>query len=173
MHFHFILTRFHLVSIFVFNLIVGAGALSLPQAFAGAGYITGAVLLILLSFLSFMAVTFMVEAMSLGNALSKAGAEESNIQTGINHCDNSFFTLVLIIAIGHVDETEALLGKVPYDNTDASNFAIDKRLEMGAMASMFFSKIGVQLFYATMVICYASVAHLPMLINPTFLPPIR
>ena len=95
----------------MFNLIVGAGALSLPQAFAGAGYIAGAALLILLSFLSFMAVTFMVspirwilfplikslsadldayhnlvflpqvEAMSLGNALSKTGAEDIDIQT--------------------------------------------------------------------------------------------
>eukprot|EP00048_Salpingoeca_helianthica_P000280 m.40544 g.40544 ORF g.40544 m.40544 type:complete len:469 (-) comp10355_c0_seq3:32-1438(-) len=116
-------------SIFVFNLIVGAGALSLPQAFAKAGTIAGICLLFFLAFLSFMSVTFMVEAMSLGNAYLKKSESVNNVSSASEE------TLALL-------PSEAL----------ASNFAIEKRLEMGRLAEMFFNKIGVQFFYVAMIV---------------------
>ena len=53
---------------FTFNLIVGCGALALPDAFSQAGYVGGSVLLAVLAFFSAVTSTFMVEAMRYGPA---------------------------------------------------------------------------------------------------------
>lgn len=44
--------------------------MSLPQAFSDAGYLAGTVLLAVLAMMSAVTSTFMVEAMSLSNALT-------------------------------------------------------------------------------------------------------
>lgn len=56
--------------IFVFNLIVGTGALTLPSAFAKTGWLLGFVLIIVLAFISYITVTFVIEAMACANAIS-------------------------------------------------------------------------------------------------------
>ena len=53
---------------YIFNLIVGVGALSLPKAFSDAGIILGTVLLILLALTSYVTATYMIEAMAIANA---------------------------------------------------------------------------------------------------------
>lgn len=55
--------------IFIFNLIVGTGALTLPAAFAKAGWCLGLVLIIVLAFISYMTVTFVIETMACANAV--------------------------------------------------------------------------------------------------------
>eukprot|EP00794_Sanderia_malayensis_P008874 gene8874-9824_t len=69
--------------IYVFNLVVGAGALALPQAFALTGWVLGIVAIIVLGTVSFVTSTFMVEAMAIANAvllkekqLQEVGASE-------------------------------------------------------------------------------------------------
>lgn len=52
----------------MFNLIVGTGALTLPAAFAKAGWLLSLILLILLSLVSFITVTFIVECIACANA---------------------------------------------------------------------------------------------------------
>lgn len=54
--------------IFVFNLIVGTGALTLPAVFAGAGWLLSLFLIILLAFVGFVTVTFVIETMACANA---------------------------------------------------------------------------------------------------------
>ncbi len=56
---------------YIFNLIIGVGALSLPKAFSQAGVILGTLLLFMLAFMSYMTATFMIEAMAIANALFK------------------------------------------------------------------------------------------------------
>ena len=56
---------------YIFNLIIGVGALSLPKAFSQAGIILGTLLLFMLAFMSYMTATFMIEAMAIANALFK------------------------------------------------------------------------------------------------------
>ena len=53
----------------IFNLIVGAGALTIPAAFSKAGLYLGTVLVIFIAFLSYMCATFVLEIMACSNAL--------------------------------------------------------------------------------------------------------
>ncbi|KAB0400697.1 hypothetical protein E2I00_008323, partial [Balaenoptera physalus] len=54
--------------VYMFNLIVGTGALTMPKAFATAGWLVSLVLLVFLGFMSFVTTTFVVEAMAAANA---------------------------------------------------------------------------------------------------------
>lgn len=55
--------------IYVFNLIVGTGALALPSVLTSGGWILGALFLMLVAFCSYIGVTFMIESMAAANAL--------------------------------------------------------------------------------------------------------
>ena len=57
----------------IFNVIVGVGFLSLPQAFANAGVILGTTILVIASFFSFVTATYVVEAMASANAMARPG----------------------------------------------------------------------------------------------------
>lgn len=54
--------------IFVFNLIVGTGALTLPAVFAQAGWLLSLLLIVMLAFVGFVTVTFVIESMACANA---------------------------------------------------------------------------------------------------------
>jgi amino acid permease len=54
--------------VYVFNLIVGTGALTLPSVFAGAGWLLSTILVSLLALVSFITVTFVIETMACANA---------------------------------------------------------------------------------------------------------
>ena len=56
-------------SVYVFNLMLGAGLLALPKAFVEVGWILGLVGLGVLAFISYCTVTFVIEAQSVHNAL--------------------------------------------------------------------------------------------------------
>ena len=56
-------------AVFIFNLIVGTGALALPNAFASAGWAAATALLGLLAILSFVTATWVVESMAACNAI--------------------------------------------------------------------------------------------------------
>ncbi|CAG0902433.1 unnamed protein product, partial [Cyprideis torosa] len=55
--------------IYIFNLIVGTGALTLPAAFAHAGWALSLLILTILAFMSYMTTTFVVESMAAANAV--------------------------------------------------------------------------------------------------------
>ncbi|KAL6076124.1 General transcription factor IIE TFIIE subunit [Balamuthia mandrillaris] len=55
--------------IFVFNLIIGAGALNLPLGFEKAGLVLGSIFLAFLAFLSYVCITYIIEAQASANAL--------------------------------------------------------------------------------------------------------
>lgn len=54
--------------IYVFNLIVGTGALTLPAVFSQAGWLLSLGLIIMLAFVGFVTVTFIIESMACANA---------------------------------------------------------------------------------------------------------
>lgn len=57
--------------IYIFNLIVGTGALTMPKAFSKAGWLVSLVLVLILAFMSFLTATFMIECMACANALDR------------------------------------------------------------------------------------------------------
>ncbi|KAF7198864.1 transcript variant X1 [Nothobranchius furzeri] len=54
--------------VYMFNLIVGTGALTMPRAFATAGWVVSIALITVLAFMSYMTTTFVIEAMAAANA---------------------------------------------------------------------------------------------------------
>ncbi|GBG24748.1 Transmembrane protein 104-like [Hondaea fermentalgiana] len=58
-----------LAFVYVFNLVVGFGALTLPSVFYGAGYALASVFMGVLGSVSFATATFVVEAMAAANAV--------------------------------------------------------------------------------------------------------
>ncbi|KAJ3662373.1 hypothetical protein Zmor_006727 [Zophobas morio] len=129
--------------IYVFNLIVGTGALTLPAVFAGAGWLLSTILVTLLALVSFITVTFVIETMACANATVHWRRVQSH----------------------KVDESEA-----PADSdTDAENtteetaimsinrrrkryYNLNAKVELGEMAKLYFNKIGQLLFYLSLCI---------------------
>src|SRR3989338_5372864 len=83
-------TQYSLFSgdIYTFNLIVGIGVLSMPKAFGEAGLGLGTIMLLIFCFLSFVAATWLVEALASANAilswqeeLVTSGSSASNLLT--------------------------------------------------------------------------------------------
>jgi amino acid permease len=64
--------------IYIFNLIVGSGALTMPKAFETTGIILSSFLLVFLTVMSFITATFMFEAMAIANAVKNAQKSEVN-----------------------------------------------------------------------------------------------
>lgn len=55
--------------VYIFNLIVGTGALTLPAAFHDAGWLLSTIIIILLAFMSYLTATFVIESMACANAI--------------------------------------------------------------------------------------------------------
>ncbi|XP_045212425.2 transmembrane protein 104-like isoform X2 [Mercenaria mercenaria] len=113
--------------IYVFNLIVGTGALTMPKAFEQAGWILSLITIIILSFMSFLTVTFVTEAMGIANALLKKKDTQKAIEDS---------------------EETPLIAEHP----DTNPFEISMRTELGHMAGLFFNKIGILVFNLCIVI---------------------
>jgi hypothetical protein len=73
-------------SVYVFNLMVATGLVTLPKAFVEVGWVLGLVVLCVLGFMSYCTVTFIIEAQAIHNALllhiSKE-KEENEIGPGV------------------------------------------------------------------------------------------
>eukprot|EP01137_Pigoraptor_chileana_P016571 Opistho-2@5947 len=116
--------------VFIFNLIVGTGALALPQAMAKTGLLFGGLFLAGLAFMSYMTVTFVIEVMAATNAhirLVQPNEEEA-------------------------DEQKELISQVARDPINTEPYEITRRTELGLMAEIFFNKIGVRLFYIVLAV---------------------
>uniref|UniRef100_A0A3Q2FL01 Transmembrane protein 104 n=1 Tax=Cyprinodon variegatus TaxID=28743 RepID=A0A3Q2FL01_CYPVA len=124
--------------VYMFNLIVGTGALTMPRAFAEAGWVVSLSLIAFLAFMSYMTTTFVIEAMAAANAQLRWKRREADDTSNINKQHlmsvENFFP-VSTERSGHVD-----------------HFDIVERVEMGQMASMFFNKVGVNMFYICIIV---------------------
>lgn len=153
--------------VYIFNLIVGTGALTMPAAFKDAGWALSLAIVILLAFMSYLTTTFVIEAMASTNALVHGktlrhykrvvGEEEAHIAEGKRaHVANELRTDDIISKSVDVDERVPLLissaaesmGESPY----VDYFAIKERFELGKMASLYFNKLGMNLFYICIAI---------------------
>eukprot|EP01121_Diplochlamys_sp_Union-15-3_P020436 TRINITY_DN7976_c0_g2_i3.p1 TRINITY_DN7976_c0_g2~~TRINITY_DN7976_c0_g2_i3.p1 ORF type:complete len:478 (+),score=25.49 TRINITY_DN7976_c0_g2_i3:55-1488(+) len=112
--------------IFVYNLIIGVGALALPFGFKQAGLILGTILLIILAILSYVTITFIIEAEALANAHLIANEEEDNNGSAV------------------VNYTE---------EKSEPQFFINKRVEMAPLVELFLGRIG-KIIFSIIIIIY-------------------
>ncbi|XP_041939034.1 transmembrane protein 104 [Alosa sapidissima] len=137
--------------VYMFNLIVGTGALTMPKAFATAGWAVSLALICILAFMSYMTTTFVIEAMAAANAQLRWKRRE---QDEVNESDStSDYSDDDVISRGRSDpvETRPILS-VQNRGGAVDHFDIVERVEMGQMASMFFNKVGVNMFYICIIV---------------------
>ncbi|CAF1291349.1 unnamed protein product [Adineta ricciae] len=133
--------------IYVFNIIVGTGALTLPNAFHEGGYVLSTLILLILGFFSYVTATYMIEAMAianfmrrktfnrrLGTIITPTSDEEENV-------DQSDRAALLPPAINGEDVY------ISTGTDERHSFDIVEKVEMGEMASMFLNKLGLIIFY--------------------------
>jgi len=135
--------------VYVFNLIVGAGALALPLAFAETGWVLGIIALIVLAIMSFITATFMVEAMSIANAVTSWQRDISQLDAdGIEKIREISASQQLPINT----ETTALLGGDAGFHVSDPRYRIIQKMEMGQMSKLFFGPVGIKLFYLSLAL---------------------
>lgn len=132
--------------VYVFNLIVGTGALTLPSVFVQAGWMLGSSIIIILAIISFITVTFVIESMSCANAivhwkhlrmLKKDRIYHHSVTNVHNSDQNSEDDL------SSSDDNEG----EPLFHNACRYYDLDRKLELGEMAMLFFNKPGRALFY--------------------------
>ncbi|RUS78031.1 hypothetical protein EGW08_014206 [Elysia chlorotica] len=131
--------------VYVFNLIVGTGALTMPAAFGEAGWLLSLVAIIVLAFMSFLTLTFMIETMAISNAKLRfeMAIIQDNKKEALEHSVNS-----------HAEESQPLInhGTKTDKLHNSPSFEITRTMEMGTMASMYFNKVGLVLFNLCIII---------------------
>ncbi|XP_060757625.1 transmembrane protein 104 [Neoarius graeffei] len=136
--------------VYMFNIIVGTGALTMPKAFVTAGWVVSLVLLSFLAFMSYMTTTFVIEAMAAANAQlrwKRREQEEINSSDTSSDCSDDEITCRWR---SDLVETRPILSVQRTGSVD--HFDIVERVEMGQMASMFFNKVGVNMFYICIIV---------------------
>lgn len=156
--------------IFIFNLIVGTGALTLPSVFSRAGWLLGSVVIALLAFLSYVTLTFVVEAISCANAISnyrrsvrkeiqprpatyqsqenRPRDEHNNSEAPINTQTPRRYSSDIVEEEEEDDHVAVDSENTPLTGYQPIGFySLDEKFELGVMANLFFTKIGVVCFY--------------------------
>ncbi|XP_073876457.1 transmembrane protein 104 isoform X8 [Macaca fascicularis] len=136
--------------VYMFNLIVGTGALTMPKAFATAGWLVSLVLLVFLGFMSFVTTTFVIEAMAAANAQLRWKRMENLKEEEDDDSSTASDSDVLIRDNYERAEKRPILSVQKRGSPNP--FEITDRVEMGQMASMFFNKVGVNLFYFCIIV---------------------
>ncbi|XP_078257366.1 transmembrane protein 104 isoform X1 [Rhinoraja longicauda] len=140
--------------VYMFNLIVGTGALTMPQAFAVSGWAVSLALIIFLAFMSYMTTTFVIEAMAAANAHLRWKKRERQRSVVDSDASSDSYdddkSEVAMLDGPERSETRPILS-VQRANTNNA-FDIVERIEMGQMASMYFNKVGVNMFYICIII---------------------
>ncbi|XP_074245045.1 transmembrane protein 104 isoform X4 [Saimiri boliviensis] len=135
--------------VYMFNLIVGTGALTMPKAFATAGWLVSLVLLVFLGFMSFVTTTFVIEAMAAANAQLRWKRMESHKE---EEDDDSAASDSDVLIRDNYERAEKRPILSVQRRGSPNLFEITDRVEMGQMASMFFNKVGVNLFYFCIIV---------------------
>nr|XP_019601164.1 PREDICTED: transmembrane protein 104 isoform X1 [Rhinolophus sinicus] len=136
--------------VYMFNLIVGTGALTMPKAFATAGWLVSLIMLVFLGFMSFVTTTFVMEAMAAANAQLHWKRMENHQEEEDEDSSTASDSDSLIQDNYERAEKRPILSVQRRGSPNL--FEITDRVEMGQMASMFFNKVGVNLFYFCIII---------------------
>jgi len=139
--------------IFIFNLIVGTGALAMPFGFSDAGWLISSIIVTLICITSFISLTFVIESMSIANFISKSStclfkvtALDSDDDRQ-SECSSSCLQNIESTPLINCDD----LSSERSIRDESHLFDITEKMELGHLAKMFFKKEHLKYFY--MVIC--------------------
>ena len=149
--------------VYVFNLIVGTGALAMPKAIKQAGWLIGLLMVIFIAFMSLVTATMTIEALACANALSKWSEKQKrdkskSIANGPNGPNLSELDTIEVPDDTTVSPTnndkQHLITETSQTKESGGGdyYEIKERIEFGQMASMFFHKSGVVAFYLVIVV---------------------
>ncbi|GLE04372.1 hypothetical protein PINS_up013302 [Pythium insidiosum] len=141
--------------VFIFNLIVGAGALTIPHAFAQVGLLYGALALALLALTSYVTATFMVEAIAGVNALRKRPRE---LEVGVD--DAAHKSAGADTSDGDDAPTTEFMPLMDHDRLEKKlrgaeirlDFDLSRKVELAQMAHALFNHHGIVAFYTCVVV---------------------
>ncbi|XP_050670792.1 transmembrane protein 104 homolog [Leptidea sinapis] len=133
--------------IYIFNLIVGTGALTLPAAFARAGWGLSTISLVFLAFMSFMNATYVIETMACANAVYKWKRLQFIKRNSIQEDDNSDEDAQIQISQCELEDPLVCGDTIP-----SRYYSLDRRVELGEMANLFLCKMGRSVFYCTLCV---------------------
>uniref|UniRef100_A0A1I8NQ41 Amino acid transporter transmembrane domain-containing protein n=1 Tax=Stomoxys calcitrans TaxID=35570 RepID=A0A1I8NQ41_STOCA len=144
--------------IFIFNLIVGTGALTLPGVFAKAGWLLSLLVIVLLCFISFITVTFIIESMAAANAVktwqnlqfdSREDLRQTSVATENEIGSETDDPTAGLLSHQHQVGVTARLERMPLyaQHSTLIYYKLDEKFELGEMASLFFNDVGRVLFY--------------------------
>ncbi|KRT85192.1 Amino acid transporter [Oryctes borbonicus] len=130
--------------IYVFNLIVGTGALTLPSAFAKAGWLLSTILLILLAIVSFITVTFIIECIACANATVQWRMIQSH------KIDEE--SEAMIDSASDRDDTDEHTAIIQSNRSRSRYYSLNEKMGLGYIASLYFNRWGIILFYISLCI---------------------
>ncbi|XP_045448632.1 transmembrane protein 104 homolog [Melitaea cinxia] len=133
--------------IYIFNLIVGTGALTLPAAFARAGWGLSTISLVFLAFMSFMNATYVIETMACANAVLKWKRLQFIKRNSIQENDSDDEGAASQHSYGDMEDPLVCGDSIP-----SRYYSLDKRIELGEMANLFLHKTGRTMFYCTLCV---------------------
>ncbi|KAK9892614.1 hypothetical protein WA026_020994 [Henosepilachna vigintioctopunctata] len=128
---------------YVFNLIVGTGALTLPEGFASAGWFLSTILIILLCFISFVCVTFVIESIACANATIRWHQIQSH---KIDESENEDMDCIM----DNVNEETAIMNNGRIRRKD---FSLNTKVELCEMSDVFMNKT-LRFFFYTILCIY-------------------
>ncbi|XP_022695596.1 transmembrane protein 104 homolog isoform X2 [Varroa jacobsoni] len=148
---------------YIFNLIVGTGALTMPRAFSETGWLLAVISLTVLACISYLTATFMIEAMAVANAIvrfktlksyeSTSNQQQDNMTSPVEVQNDSVNQMRNDEALAYINHDERAplpvngsMQSIP-QNVLERYFEITEIFEMGRMASMFYNTWGLRLFY--------------------------
>lgn len=134
---------------YVFNLIVGTGALTLPSVFTKAGWLLSLILIMLLAFVSFVTVTFIIETLACSNATllwrriqsHKIDGESEATATDSDQSDEQ--------DMSNVNEQTAIIN---HNRSRGRYYSLNQKIELGEMAGLYFNRVGRILFFLSLCI---------------------
>lgn len=154
--------------IYLFNLIVGTGALTLPSAFADCGWLVSTIVITLICFTSYMTATFIIECMSIANALTKVSKRrlvktdfmaDIDVDDGSRQMVTGFLNendpLLEEDAAQRLQESQTIAPRNSSQQTEDERrdlFELTQVIECGRLAKLFFNRKGATFFYVCLCI---------------------
>jgi amino acid permease len=143
--------------VYVFNLVVGVGALALPRAFGQTGLILGTVTLLVLASLALLTVSFVLEAFSMANALGQHAAQGTNKEERVLSDDREdgeglaydrpLLTRGETSTLGYDVAKEKMHGV-----ESGGSFSLVQRFEFARLATIFLGEKGKVAFYSVLIL---------------------